>query len=532
MAENNKAANSDERTTQDVLKALGQVVYAQSKHLESIVEKVTSIEKGITEELPKKLDELKEVLSGLQTGVSAQPQPPAPPAGEGERPEPSVPPAPGPDQTEKIVASLEKGFEKLSGLDERLGKIESVVTESSDSMGRRLDDASEKLSSISELASSIVDALGRETTADGKPMLTAIQESTAGMAASLQDSLKQLEALKGDTGSLSELVTEATSATSGEIQKLAESFAGSIDTLKENLSEVSRTAGSILNKSEAVEKDLPELKTSLEAVISEIKVGAESMSVSLDKLNEEQKAVLEDKAALVAEKLDSLPGSLGEVGATVSREIETLRKSTEDHLQQVSKAVDINADQIKHVGKTVEDASEVQRERLEKMSELLLVHREAVTRSEVEELNRKAIAHFSNGEYGMAAEVLNKAMSMEGERPELLTNLGHVHAAMGEMDQSEEYFRRALRLDPELQPALSALGTLLVEAGRADETLEFLRRFVEEETPSVPVMISYSRALASEGRHSDALELIKKAREIEPHNPELEKEYAKYSEDA
>ncbi|MBD3369703.1 tetratricopeptide repeat protein [Candidatus Fermentibacteria bacterium] len=532
MAENNKASNSDERTTQEVLKALGQVVYAQSKHLESIVEKVTSIEKGITEDLPKKLDELKEALSGLRVAGPAQPRPPAPPAGEGRQPQQPDSPAPGADQAGKIVESLEKGFERLSTLDEKLGKIESVVTETGDSVGKRLDATSDKLSEISELASSIVKVLGGEKAAEGKPMMDVVRESTSELAQSLQKGLEHLEALKDETGSLSKLLTEATSATSGEIQKLAESFAGSVDALKESLSDLSQTAGSILAKSDAVEKDLPELRTSLEAVISEIKTGAESMSVSLEKLNEEQKTLLDEKSALVAEKLDTIPGSLGEVGSTVSSEIETLRKSTEDHLQEVSKAVDLNADQIKHVGRSVEDASETQRERLEQMSELLLVHKEAVTRSEVEELNRKAIGHFSNGEYGKAIEVLEKAMSMEGERPELLTNLGHIHAAMGDLEKSEESFRKALRLDPELQPTLSALGTLLVEAGRADETLEFLRRFVEDETPSIPVMISYSRALVSEGRHSDALELIKKAREIEPHNPEVEKEYAKYSENA
>jgi Flp pilus assembly protein TadD len=164
------------------------------------------------------------------------------------------------------------------------------------------------------------------------------------------------------------------------------------------------------------------------------------------------------------------------------------------------------------------------------MQQLLQVHRDAVLREQVEDLNNEAIHFFNDGRPNEAMASLEKAIALEPDRAELWTNLGHVRSSGDDIEGAEQCFRKALTLQSGLEPALSGLGILLVKAGRAQETLEFLRRFIEDSTPSARVAIAYARALTAQGRHAEAAALLQKAASATPGNPDIEAELARYTE--
>lgn len=189
-------------------------------------------------------------------------------------------------------------------------------------------------------------------------------------------------------------------------------------------------------------------------------------------------------------------------------------------------------EKVEEISRAVTESGDEQKESLEKMTELLTLHSVELSDSQVRDLNRRAVVFFNNGEYDLAAGVLDEAIGLAPESPELYANMAHVCAARGDLDTAEANFRKALEADPGLEPALSGLGTLLVHTGRPDETIEFLTGlFSEDAEPSVGVMLAMSRAYAATGRHTDAVTLLERAAETAPGHPGVEQELAQYRED-
>ncbi len=85
----------------------------------------------------------------------------------------------------------------------------------------------------------------------------------------------------------------------------------------------------------------------------------------------------------------------------------------------------------------------------------------------VNELNSRAVSHFSMGEYTQARELLTRRWRSPRE-PGAPLQLGHVLAAMGDLKDAEERFRKALAESPELEPAIP-LGMIMVKTDRPGE---------------------------------------------------------------
>jgi len=185
------------------------------------------------------------------------------------------------------------------------------------------------------------------------------------------------------------------------------------------------------------------------------------------------------------------------------------------------------------ISDAVEKSLREQTAQLGRMTELLSVHAAGVRDARAGELNRRAIGFFNSGDYAAAGKLLQEALEISPESPELHANLAHVEAAAGNLEEAEAGFRKALSIDPKLEPAVSGLGALMILGGKPDDGIEFLSGFLSgggEQSPGV--MLALARAYAAAGRHRDAITLLETALQAAPGHPGIEQELAQYREES
>ncbi len=159
---------------------------------------------------------------------------------------------------------------------------------------------------------------------------------------------------------------------------------------------------------------------------------------------------------------------------------------------------------------------------------------------EVDELKLnfdKALQHREKAEYKLAVEALYKALDVEADNIEVLTQLAEIYALMNDLERSIRYYKDVLEIDENNEMALSALYNKYFSLGQYKDALEFaqkavkinpcdktlsrlvavydkfadivaLRKLVEENTLSSNVLLEVARAYLNHAFVEDALKLL------------------------
>ncbi len=517
MAENENGKKAGP-STEELLKALGQAIYQQGRHVKAIAENVQKLEEAVTGDLMEKLDTIAGAI-GQMPHSAGTPAPAAEGEAEPEGAEGASAPAAAPpvgseellEATRAIQSSVESGFEGLQGISEKLDSLLERISGSDEQM----EGLVAGLGALQETMQQLPEAIGGIgeylSGGDAENLEAALDSRAAQLAETLKEGLSGLEELIGGG---SELLSEKLSV---------------LETLREGLDKVAETASSIREGLSGVEESMPGLAEKLDTLDQRVREGSEALRETMEGLPDKNRKLLEEQMKGVRETVDRLPEAVEKMGEGLGERIGELDRDTSEKVEEISSAVTGSEKKLSSMQENLKQAAETQERQLGEMTELLQTHRDSVIESQVDDLNRQAINHYNNGEYDLALQALERARDQQAGRPEILANLGHVHAALGEIEKAEQSFREALEADPELEPALSGLGTLMVTDGRPGETIEFLQSFVEEGEPSSGVLLAYTRALAAKGSHARAVELLKKAMEADPGNPEIEEELGRYS---
>ena len=128
MAENGNG-KKESPSTEELLKALGQAIYQQGRHVKAIAENVEKLEKAVTGDLMEKLDTIAGAIGEIPAAGTEAPTRAGGEAGsgEGEASRDTAPPAGSAElleATQAIQASVQSGFE---GLEEISGKLDSLL---------------------------------------------------------------------------------------------------------------------------------------------------------------------------------------------------------------------------------------------------------------------------------------------------------------------------------------------------------------------------------------------------------------------
>lgn len=83
--------------------------------------------------------------------------------------------------------------------------------------------------------------------------------------------------------------------------------------------------------------------------------------------------------------------------------------------------------------------------------------------------------------YRQALEYLNAALSLEGDNPNILTNLALAYNLAGDMNNCELYLDRTLARDPRHPAALFQKAQLLYERGSLADSLKLIDTILEDE---------------------------------------------------
>lgn len=457
---------------------------------------------------------------------------------------------------ESITGSVAKAAEETAGLlkahQEKLEALEKAIAALS---------AGDPSSRVVEAVSGLRSEIAASSAASSRTVEETVRTAAEAVSTSISEMGGRLDSIHAAVTSVVEkggtaLLEETVAAVRTDIGISSKEIAGRVDAALRSAADdlVSRMESGRQDLSAAL-KALEEKLTSLSGAVS----GLEKVIVSssepsgkalsaLTELREQVSAASEavvsavsaagrDGAASIAGKLDSVASTVSGFPQSVERMREALEgrmakleERSAGVMEAVSGSLDAHGRTLDSMKDLLDSSAGEQKQALEKMTDLLQVHRDQLLREQVEDLNNEAIHSFNDGRFTDAASALEKAVALEPDRPELWTNLGHVRSSLEDVEGAEVCFRKALSLAPDLKPALSGLGVLLIKAGRPQETLDFLRRFLDETPPSARVTIAYARALTAQGRHAEAAALLQKVSTAIPGNPDLEAELARYTE--
>lgn len=121
---------------------------------------------------------------------------------------------------------------------------------------------------------------------------------------------------------------------------------------------------------------------------------------------------------------------------------------------------------------------------------------------EVDELKLnfdKALEHREQGEYKLAVEALYKALDVEADNLEVLTQLAEIYALMNDMERTIRYYKDILEIDENNENALSALFNKYFSLGKFKDALECAQRLVN----LYPSDKSFSRLVAVYDKFAD-----------------------------
>ena len=135
-------------------------------------------------------------------------------------------------------------------------------------------------------------------------------------------------------------------------------------------------------------------------------------------------------------------------------------------------------------------------------------------------LHLLAVLEHSAGHHEPALGLLEHAIRAQDTNPTFFITLGMTHRALGSRDLAARAYRRALDLDPNLPEALSNLCHVLCDMGQHEEAVRLGRRAVELRPDFAAAHNNLANALKSLGSLDDAMEHYEYALRADPNHAE------------
>jgi Flp pilus assembly protein TadD len=168
----------------------------------------------------------------------------------------------------------------------------------------------------------------------------------------------------------------------------------------------------------------------------------------------------------------------------------------------------------------------------------------------------EGMAYFMSDSINKSIDCLHKAIFINSENTEVLTQLGIAYDRLGNSDSSDFYYERALELDKfaplpnnnyayslslrkkdldralkmskislELAPSnvsyLDTYGWILFQMGKYDEALEYIRKAIDAGGANGEVYLHLGEIYMKKGDKAEAINAWEKGVEVEPDNTEL-----------
>jgi len=126
------------------------------------------------------------------------------------------------------------------------------------------------------------------------------------------------------------------------------------------------------------------------------------------------------------------------------------------------------------------------------------------------------------GQVDDALPLLQKALVLEPERPELHNDLGLLFQDREDFAKAITFHRRALKLNPRFTPALINIGVAHKRLGRIDDAIQACRAALEID-PNLPEgHNNLGNLYRIQGKHAQALRHIRRALQLRPDYPDAQ----------
>lgn len=131
-------------------------------------------------------------------------------------------------------------------------------------------------------------------------------------------------------------------------------------------------------------------------------------------------------------------------------------------------------------------------------------------------LNTSGLIHLENGNLDAARRILRKAEKLDGSRPEIYANLGHVYNRIEKPDLAEENYRKALELDSKSYDAFVHLALLFRKQGRLNALNTDYSYFLAQQTADPGILMIKGLIALDEKRYEDSRSFLKSALKMLP----------------
>jgi tetratricopeptide (TPR) repeat protein len=126
------------------------------------------------------------------------------------------------------------------------------------------------------------------------------------------------------------------------------------------------------------------------------------------------------------------------------------------------------------------------------------------------------LAH-QRGDHLRAAELITRALGINGNAAPYHANLAEVHRALGRLDLARAACQKALELQPDYPEVINNLGLILLAQGQLDDALLHFRRAVNLRPGHAMAWNNLGNALRAKGDKSSARDHFRQAVALEPH---------------
>ena len=135
----------------------------------------------------------------------------------------------------------------------------------------------------------------------------------------------------------------------------------------------------------------------------------------------------------------------------------------------------------------------LQRHRAGQLDEAERVYKEILAQAPncADAMQLLGVVASQKGRNDIAIDLIQRAIVLQPQTPELYFNLGGIYRAVGRLEESIAHIKRAVELKPDMPGGYANLGLALSEVGRLDEALEVLNKAMElEPHRAVPISTS------------------------------------------
>jgi len=136
--------------------------------------------------------------------------------------------------------------------------------------------------------------------------------------------------------------------------------------------------------------------------------------------------------------------------------------------------------------------------------------------SEADDLHRRGIVAYERGSFEAAVAILERAVSVDGARADILSDLAVIAHSIGDTGKAEASFRAALDLTPEAPRLNFNFANLLKDRSRWDEAAERYRAAIAGEPAFAPAHNNLGNVLKEMTRWDEAAEAYRAAIAADP----------------